>query len=154
MPSVQCYITFWQRVRVHACLFECMYVYMHMHGKKPERVCLQNSVGGFLTQVCSHAVMQSCICVCLYVCFLKQVDRCEGWLLAQRFVGQSMVSKPKSVGITSSMESAPTYTRCSTDTNTHCITLTHKQEREAYQHFSPITNPPWVLYCSNMTFSF
>lgn len=49
------------------------------------------------------------------LCVPKQVDRCEGWCLAQRSVGQSTVSKLKPVGTASSMESVPTYIRYYTD---------------------------------------
>lgn len=45
------------------------------------------------------------------VCVLKQVDRCEGWLLAQISVGRSMLSKLNPAGTASSMESVPIYTR-------------------------------------------
>lgn len=47
----------------------------------------------------------------LSMCVLQQVDKCEGWLLAQRSVGRSMQSKLNPAGTASSMESAPTYTR-------------------------------------------
>lgn len=64
------------------------------------------------------------------MCVLQQVDKCEGWLLAQRSVGRSMQSKLNPAGTASSMESAPTYTRyrqqrdsrgasCQTDVS-HC----------------------------------
>lgn len=52
-----------------------MYVYVHVYAWVQAGESLSaNSVGGFLMQVCSQAFMRVCVCVCV----LKQVDRCEG----------------------------------------------------------------------------
>lgn len=105
---------------VHACMYEyvsvlqtfvwacvCLFVHVRAWVKAGERLST-NRIDGFFRQACSHAFMH------VYVCVIEQVDRCEGWLLAQRSVGRSMQSKLKPVGTASSMESAPTYTRYNT----------------------------------------
>lgn len=92
-------------VCVSACV--CLFVHVRAWVKAGERLST-NRIDGFFRQACSHAFMH------VYVCVIEQVDRCEGWLLAQRSVGRSMQSKLKPVGTASSMESAPTYTRYNT----------------------------------------
>lgn len=96
-PSPICYITSWQCVLGYVCvckrtngLFACV------HARGSVKPC-----GCFCAPWCNN------VCVCV----LKQVDWCEGWLLAQRFVGRSIVSKPRPAGTPSSTESVPTSTR-------------------------------------------
>lgn len=111
---------------VQSCIYACMYVYDCFWALTSSVLCFpdqslkgKGKVSVKVWQVIVMVMVPYSIMfpkvTLINLCVPKQVDRCEGWCLAQRSVGQSMVSKLKAVGTASSMESVPTYTRYYTD---------------------------------------